>query len=66
MMPCTLSLSLSHRACVARDAADRLTLKEALEHPFFWNDEKKLQFLLDVNTQWHAHVLLVLVLHARA
>lgn len=31
------------------DASTRPTAKEALEHPFFWTDAKKLSFLVDIS-----------------
>ena len=31
-------------------AENRPPIGDAMEHPFFWNDEKKLQFLGDVRS----------------
>eukprot|EP01083_Nonionella_stella_P052889 140167_1 len=34
---------------VALDLGERFTIRDALAHPFFWEDEMKLQFLIDVS-----------------
>ncbi|KAJ1472782.1 kinase-like domain-containing protein, partial [Baffinella frigidus] len=56
-------------ALVRRDAKQRPTAPEALEHPFFWSEDKALRFLLDCSDRVEneqATSVLVTAMEARA